>query len=444
MNKIVQLMLLSYMPLFALSHLLLGVEVAGGVLIEIYTLISIGLLVLAKPVQKGSSTTFKYMFAGLLIYIAFMGVSSIFFGNPYASKILTFLIDAFGDIKFFTLALVFYYVVDDKAKLIRTFCIILLAIAAFNALFVLRDIAIGGTSIHGIHLKTRSGLTVPVGIFDHKVTSSQIMVMGAIAALSLAESKQYRIYYVLTAIFFTLLVFLHVSVKESVAMLICFALYALFISQSVKPVRSALIGIALIGLGSLFATDNPFSRPLYERVELFTSIKTVRTVSYIASVDIANNNFPLGSGAGTFMSKSAVQLAYSPYYFWYNIAFLHGGKPHETFFLYDTYWPKILAQGGWIAFIAFAIGFVVAIAQAFNRYARTPNLQNTFAALSLIFVFISSLATSMITLDYVAPILAVSLGWLFLPAKQQNPKRTEQVRTNPYNPYTHNIENKLT
>jgi hypothetical protein len=439
MNTFVKFMIVGYMPLFALSHLILGDEPAGGLLIEVYTLIGIGLLCLLKPVKQKSSLIFKYMVAGLVTYISMMAVSGIFYGNPNASKALAFLIDAFGDIKFFVMALIFYYLIDNKESFIKLFCTVVVAIAAVNVLFILRDIAVGGTSLHGQFLSVRNGLTVPLGMFDHKVTSAQIMVLGTISSLCLTYNSRYKKIFVALAFLFTLMVFLHVSIKESISALICLIVYFLFINQAVKPLRSALICVAIVGMGLLLTTDNFLSRPLYERVDLFSSIQTVRAVSYTASLDIANSNFPLGSGAGTFMSKSAAQLAYSPYYYWYNIAFLHGGKPGETFFLYDTYWPKVLAQGGWLAFLAFAGTFAFAMAYALYRYIRDPNLPNTFAAFSLVFVFISSLATSMITFDYIAPVLALSLGWLFKSVTQQNTNRTETIGINPNSFHTQNV-----
>jgi len=72
----------------------------------------------------------------------------------------------------------------------------------------------------------------------------------------------------------------------------------------------------------------------------------------VNSLDIAARNFPFGSGFGTFGSRMA-QLNYSPLYYTYKMMITIGLTPEHPAYACDTFFPCILAESGWLGFIAY-------------------------------------------------------------------------------------------
>ena len=72
----------------------------------------------------------------------------------------------------------------------------------------------------------------------------------------------------------------------------------------------------------------------------------------VNSLDIARQNFPFGSGFGTFGSRLA-QVHYSPLYYKYNMMLILGLSPEHSNYACDTFFPVILAESGWIGFAAY-------------------------------------------------------------------------------------------
>ena len=72
----------------------------------------------------------------------------------------------------------------------------------------------------------------------------------------------------------------------------------------------------------------------------------------INSLDIASRYFPFGSGFGTFGSRMA-QLHYSPLYYKYKMMATIGLSPEHPAYACDTFFPCILAESGWMGFIAY-------------------------------------------------------------------------------------------
>ena len=77
-------------------------------------------------------------------------------------------------------------------------------------------------------------------------------------------------------------------------------------------------------------------------------------------LSIANENFPFGSGFGTFGSRMA-QTHYSPLYYKYNMMLITGISPDHPNYACDTFFPTIFAESGWIGFAAY-MGMVLGIA----------------------------------------------------------------------------------
>ena len=70
-----------------------------------------------------------------------------------------------------------------------------------------------------------------------------------------------------------------------------------------------------------------------------------RTAFYIFGIDIAINNFPLGSGFCTFASTLS-HTYYSPLYYEYGMQNINGITEIDGSYAGDTFWPNIFAQYG--------------------------------------------------------------------------------------------------
>jgi len=92
-----------------------------------------------------------------------------------------------------------------------------------------------------------------------------------------------------------------------------------------------------------------------------------RSVLHFDAFDIANENFPLGSGLATFGSAGAAKYDWRLYdergfrsFGWYEINWAS-----------DTFWPQYIAEAGWLGFIFYFSIFVVLIIYAFYMQYKT-------------------------------------------------------------------------
>lgn len=67
---------------------------------------------------------------------------------------------------------------------------------------------------------------------------------------------------------------------------------------------------------------------------------------------IAKDHFPLGSGFGTFASYHST-VNYSPLYYFYQLSGVNGLEEGMAYFAFDSFWPMVLGQTGYIGVGAF-------------------------------------------------------------------------------------------
>lgn len=84
-----------------------------------------------------------------------------------------------------------------------------------------------------------------------------------------------------------------------------------------------------------------------------------------ASIAIARDYFPFGSGLATFGSAVTRDLKYySPLYYKYGLSSVWGLSPQHPSFLTDTFWPTVLGQFGFIGLVI----LVIALALLYKAY----------------------------------------------------------------------------
>ena len=132
---------------------------------------------------------------------------------------------------------------------------------------------------------------------------------------------------------------------------------------------SAAAGAAAIAVGWRRLYDFYFSPYAYTMA---------RGQFAINSLDIARKNLPFGSGFATFGSRMA-QLVYSPVYYQYHMTTTIGMNPLHPSYACDTFLPCILAESGWLGFIAY-LGLIVCLYASILRNQDTSSKHISFAA----------------------------------------------------------------
>lgn len=79
---------------------------------------------------------------------------------------------------------------------------------------------------------------------------------------------------------------------------------------------------------------------------------SARIALYVIGIFILWDNFPLGSGFGTFASFTSGKY-YSNIYYKYNISHVDGLRPNKYNYMSDTFWPWIYGQLGVIGIICY-------------------------------------------------------------------------------------------
>lgn len=352
------------------------------------------------------------LFAG---YLAVLALSTAVTGNSGTSRLKSFLVDGFVDIKIYAIAFCLVAFVPSLRieRLVQVVFFVFVGVACINMPFVFMDL-ISTQSIHGFWLERRFGLGIPLGLFDHKLKSAQFQLIALIAVLGwLCNAKKHRLAIKALAVLIGISVMMHLSVKEIGAMSAVLYLFFVMSYRGDLGVKSLIAMSFMIILTLGISFDTPIQSSIFDRFSVFlgeTGTKTVRTAAYIGSVQLASDHMPLGSGAATFMSKGARDLNYSPFYYELGINKLHGGSEDDPRFIMDTFWPKIIGQSG-VAGVFFYLSVVaLSIYWGLRDFKRDLSMASFCAAMMLLSTFIFSLATPAYTHDHVTIPVAVSLA----------------------------------
>jgi hypothetical protein len=125
-----------------------------------------------------------------------------------------------------------------------------------------------------------------------------------------------------------------------------------------------------------------------------TAGETPRSILFKTGVKIAVDNFPLGSGFGTF--GSGINRAdYSPLYYKYGLSNIWGFTPDSPSFINDTFWPHVMAETGFfgiLLYISVIFGFFKILRESFHL--KTSQIVSIFA-FGAFLVFTESLIESL-------------------------------------------------
>lgn len=133
---------------------------------------------------------------------------------------------------------------------------------------------------------------------------------------------------------------------------------------------------------------------------------TARTELTRASVEIASDYFPFGTGFATFGSPSSAKGSYySPVYQLYELDTVWGITQGDTRFLSDTFWPIVLGQFG---VLGFAIYVTILLSTALVAF-REANGSKVPVVLCFAYLLISSTSESSF-FNPMSVYLALTLG----------------------------------
>lgn len=322
------------------------------------------------------------------------------------------LVDILLDFKFPLMTIGLYQIIRRRGSY-RHFLFVIawvfIVIAVINSPFVVRDLLDGRNDLFGRYLERRVGFAQPVGILGNKLDSVWTTAIAAMSSMFLYLSSQRRnIFYLLLFLYLSAFMLIHLSVKESVAFVAVVALVPLrgkglegWLQRAPFIFFAIFAGLAVTPLGgAIFGQADTYA--------LSSSSDQVRSRLTIHSFEIASDNFPAGSGAGTFASVPSYTFGYSYLYDRYGISSLFGGSRKDPWYLVDVFWPKIVAQSGFFGALIF-LWFIFAISwPPLLLFISSRGAVGWFCLATQVFLLIVSVGASPYSQENLYPVSAVA------------------------------------
>lgn len=162
-------------------------------------------------------------------------------------------------------------------------------------------------------------------------------------------------------------------------------LYIYFAKLNIKKIWPA-------GVGSVVATLALGTRQ-FKHTFNFNGVREMmkpRELLLVDSIELAKNNFPFGTGFGTFASNVSA-TTYSKFYVELGYENIFGLSRENPWYVSDSFWPIVVAQGGFVAAILF-VTVIVAFVFMVLRYLRENKYFLTVGLSVLTYLVISTLA----------------------------------------------------
>ena len=197
----------------------------------------------------------------------------------------------------------------------------------------------------GMHEEIRYGLKTFRFIFEfsHQYTSVSFLMIGAIiSATNIAPKK--KNFYTFIGTVAILLALKSPAIIYTVSFIFLYYYFKKYQKLNYKIIVPLII--ALIAAST------------YQIQTYLLNDEAARRIFFQYAFKTANRFFPLGSGFATYGSAEAAKH-YSQLYVDYKF-YKHWGMGigENGQFLYDTYWPMVIGQFGWIGMILFAYSYI--------------------------------------------------------------------------------------
>lgn len=310
----------------------------------------------------------------LFSYIAVTLLSNLAYAYGGVPQPIASLADLVLDLKFFVCFLGFFYLLrvsKNKTEQLKAFAGVLIFLALGNAIFVLRDILVGGgVGIHGNTLVPRLGTYQPTGFWFHQFDSALCTMFGAYAAIFLWLELRTR-KYLYVAIVLMAVLLAHLSAKEVISAILAVSILLLWPPK--KKMSSKVTRIFLGAIAAALIIASPISDLVESQLDAYVGAKgdqQARTVLTTTSFKIAQDHFPFGSGGGTYASPPSYQMGYSEVYASYGLSGVWGLSQAKSNFITDVFWPKILAQSGIFGLFAFILAITLVVVSTLFKYVK--------------------------------------------------------------------------
>lgn len=278
----------------------------------------------------------------------------------------------------------------------------------------------------------RFGLLELRSFFTTSSVYGWFMSIGALyyfSIFSITNKKKYS-FWALIFSFFTLLSLRAKAVLSMIISITSFFIVTPKKKQRVSQVFLIFLLIVFFSLSSgniiLKLVSTQFDRYI---VNLY-STDIARNILLRTSINIANNNFPLGTGFGRFGGKIAQQY-YSPVYYQYRLNTVYGLEENGKF-LNDTFWPCVIGETGYIGTLFFILFIGSILFTHILRFRKSKNepystqdqIFYLWSLLILIAALVDSIAQPIFTRNPQYFLIFLTLGYAF--KLSENTRRNDQ------------------
>lgn len=242
--------------------------------------------------------------------------------------------------------------------------------------------------------EVRYGIMANKLFYGHPTYLAAVCI-ALIANMMLFSKKTNKFY-----MFLCLIILASTMRVKAIAATVIILIIIIYVNKTNKKISMSKLGI--VGLVAIIVA---WSQIEYYFLDYEGS---PRRLMIEASINIANENFPIGTGFGTFGSFVSGEH-YSPLYEMYGLNKIFGLKEGETFFLSDNFWPMIIGQFGYIGTIIYLLAILMIFLKMQGDFDK--NNKNIYLAkiTCLAYLLISSIAEASFANPIAIP-LAIILG----------------------------------
>ncbi len=241
-------------------------------------------------------------------------------------------------------------------------------------------------------------------IFSLRSVFALFAIVVFIYALNILNTSRLAAYFLLSSS----LMFLFMSGNRKMLL----ATFLLFLFLKIPEKYKSFMGAFKLLIGFIVILLFTQSKFYQESVNEYSNVEQPRVVTYLVSLSIAQDYFPIGSGPATFASKGSM-VNYSPIYGEYGLNEKWGfGENDEVHFYNDTYWAQVIAQYGVIGLsLILWIFYEISKSLPSSNLIVNYNLQMiTFLLLSIVTPAIQRIEVSLF-IFFIAGIISQSYHW---------------------------------
>lgn len=363
------------------------------------------LLLIAFRNSFSAITTPKFLYFVFVSYWLIAIISSIFGDVVIGQSAL----QAFLDLKFFVFSLfcILFYdttLVWKLEKVIKSVILINIPFVMWQFLFQesYDNVFASGAHFGLIYDSEGEGLSRAAGVFWFTGIYALFcaMSLGYFYSKKLVGNKFEKtdFFYLIVSI---VLLFLSLSRGEIASAIVAILFVNILFSgvKYFKPVTALGFFFVLLLIAILYGSS--IQKWAIELGIISGAVELApRALFMQSSLDIGYNYFPLGAGLGAFGGKAAVE--YDSHFF-YQYLISHEWYFNYGMYLTDTFWPKVIAETGFLGMGLFLAGLLYVVSLLKNK-----NVEVVYSTYAICFMLINSISTPIFN-DAFSVLIAFSL-----------------------------------